>query len=105
MDDVEIVTYDPRWPALLYEEAKRLGATFDPPLIVGLEHFGSTSVRDSAAKPIMDILIASDHWRTRKPALSKPFDILTTSTGPTIRSRNKCSLLKACRPLDQAPSP
>jgi GrpB-like predicted nucleotidyltransferase (UPF0157 family) len=56
MDEVEIVNYDPRWPLLFDEEAKRLRAVLDPSLIVGLEHFGSTAVPDLSAKP--DILIA-----------------------------------------------
>jgi len=29
MDEVEIVNYDPRWPSLFDEEAKRLRATLD----------------------------------------------------------------------------
>ena len=39
MDEVEIVDYDPRWPLLFNEEARRLRAILDPSLIVGLEHF------------------------------------------------------------------
>jgi GrpB-like predicted nucleotidyltransferase (UPF0157 family) len=58
MDEVEIVEYDPRWPGLFDEEAKRLRAALDPSLIVGLEHFGSTSIPGLPAKPIIDILIA-----------------------------------------------
>src|ERR1700755_1152703 len=58
MDEVEIVDYDPRWPVLFDEEAKRLRAVLDPSLILGLEHFGSTAIRGLSAKPIMDILIA-----------------------------------------------
>jgi GrpB-like predicted nucleotidyltransferase (UPF0157 family) len=58
MDEVEIVDYDPRWPALFDQEARRLRATLDPSLIVGLEHFGSTAVPGLSAKPIIDILIA-----------------------------------------------
>jgi GrpB-like predicted nucleotidyltransferase (UPF0157 family) len=58
MDEVEIVDYDPRWPALFDEEAKRLRTALDPSLIVGLEHFGSTAVPNLSAKPIIDILIA-----------------------------------------------
>lgn len=58
MDEVEIVAYDQRWPALFGEEAKRLRATLDPSLIVGLEHFGSTAIPGLSAKPIIDILIA-----------------------------------------------
>jgi GrpB-like predicted nucleotidyltransferase (UPF0157 family) len=58
MDEVEIANYDPRWPILFDEEAKRLRATLDPSLILGLEHFGSTAVPELSAKPIIDILIA-----------------------------------------------
>jgi GrpB-like predicted nucleotidyltransferase (UPF0157 family) len=58
MDEVEIVDYDPRWPLMFDEEAKRLRAVLDPSLIVGLEHFGSTAVAGLSAKPIIDILIA-----------------------------------------------
>ena len=58
MDEVEIVNYDPRWPTLFDEEAKRLRATLDPSLIMGLEHFGSTAVPGLSAKPVIDILIA-----------------------------------------------
>jgi GrpB-like predicted nucleotidyltransferase (UPF0157 family) len=58
MDEVEVVNYDPRWPTLFDEEAKRLRAALDPSLISGLEHFGSTAVPGLSAKPIIDILIA-----------------------------------------------
>jgi GrpB-like predicted nucleotidyltransferase (UPF0157 family) len=58
MDEVELVNYDPRWPVLFDEEAKRLRAALDPSLILGLEHFGSTAVPGLSAKPIIDILIA-----------------------------------------------
>jgi GrpB-like predicted nucleotidyltransferase (UPF0157 family) len=58
MDAVEIVDYDPRWPLLFEEEAKRLRSVLDPSQIIGLEHFGSTAIPGLAAKPIIDILIA-----------------------------------------------
>jgi GrpB-like predicted nucleotidyltransferase (UPF0157 family) len=58
MDEIEIVDYDPRWPALFDEEAKRLRAAVDPSLIAGMEHFGSTAVPGLCAKPVVDILIA-----------------------------------------------
>ena len=58
MDEVEIVEYDPRWPLLFEEEAKRLRSVLDPSQIIGLEHFGSTAIPGLAAKPIIDILIA-----------------------------------------------
>ena len=57
MDEVELVDYDPRWPALFDQEARRLRSVLDPSLIIGLEHFGSTSIPGLLAKPIIDILI------------------------------------------------
>jgi GrpB-like predicted nucleotidyltransferase (UPF0157 family) len=58
MDEVEIVEYDPRWPLLFEEEAKRLWAVLDPSQIMAIEHFGSTAIPGLSAKPIIDILIA-----------------------------------------------
>jgi len=58
VDEIEIVEYDPRWPAMFAEEAERLRGALDPALVIGLEHFGSTAVPGLAAKPIIDILIA-----------------------------------------------
>jgi GrpB-like predicted nucleotidyltransferase (UPF0157 family) len=58
VDEIEIVEYAPRWPALFAEEAARLRAVLNPDLVVGLEHFGSTAILGMAAKPIIDILIA-----------------------------------------------
>jgi GrpB-like predicted nucleotidyltransferase (UPF0157 family) len=58
MDEVEIVEYDPRWPLLFEEEAKRLRAVLDPSQIMAIEHFGSTAIPGLSAKPIIDILIA-----------------------------------------------
>jgi GrpB-like predicted nucleotidyltransferase (UPF0157 family) len=58
MDEVELVDYDPRWPGMFDQEAKRLRAVLNPSLIVGLEHFGSTAIPGLSAKPIIDILIA-----------------------------------------------
>jgi GrpB-like predicted nucleotidyltransferase (UPF0157 family) len=54
---IEIVDYDPNWPALFEEEAAHLRAVLDQGLIAGLEHYGSTSIPGLAAKPIIDILI------------------------------------------------
>jgi GrpB-like predicted nucleotidyltransferase (UPF0157 family) len=58
MDDIEIVAYDPQWPAQFEDEAVRLRSTLRSEPIEGLEHFGSTAIPHLAAKPIIDILIA-----------------------------------------------
>jgi GrpB-like predicted nucleotidyltransferase (UPF0157 family) len=72
MDEIEIVGYDPRWPALFDDEAKRLRATLDPSLIVGLEHFGSTSIPGLSAKPVIDILIAVRSLAEAQAGFVKP---------------------------------
>ncbi len=55
MEPIEIVEYDPSWPAQFAEIAGRVRAAFadGPPITV--EHIGSTSVAGLAAKPIIDI--------------------------------------------------
>jgi GrpB-like predicted nucleotidyltransferase (UPF0157 family) len=52
---VRIVPYDPEWPALFDAESRRLQLALAPLLIV-LEHTGSTAVPGLAAKPVLDIL-------------------------------------------------
>lgn len=56
-EEVAIVPYDPRWPALFAEECRHLRACLPPDLIRRIEHFGSTAVPGLAAKPIVDMLI------------------------------------------------
>jgi GrpB-like predicted nucleotidyltransferase (UPF0157 family) len=50
---------DPRWPALFEAEARRLRAALGERAI-RVEHVGSTSVVDLAAKPIIDVLLVVD---------------------------------------------
>lgn len=76
MDEIEIVEYDPRWPALFAEEAVRLRAALDPDLVVGLEHFGSTAIPGMAAKPIIDILIAVRSLAEARATFIEPLEEL-----------------------------
>lgn len=52
---VEIVPYDPAWPARFEEEAALLRRVFGNQL-VAIHHIGSTSIPGMAAKPIIDML-------------------------------------------------
>jgi GrpB-like predicted nucleotidyltransferase (UPF0157 family) len=71
-DRVELVDYDPHWPALFEAEAIRIRAALSRILPFQLEHFGSTTIPGLAAKPIIDImLIATEqsYWtRLIEPA-------------------------------------
>lgn len=51
---IEVVDYDPRWPALFAAEAARLGDVLSG-VALSIQHVGSTSVPGLAAKPIIDI--------------------------------------------------
>lgn len=52
---VEVVPYDPRWPALFEAEARRLRDALGAN-VVEIHHVGSTAVPGLAAKPVLDIL-------------------------------------------------
>jgi GrpB-like predicted nucleotidyltransferase (UPF0157 family) len=57
---VEIHDYDPTWPAMYAREQARIGAALGARALA-IEHIGSTSVPDLAAKPRIDIdLIVAD---------------------------------------------
>lgn len=68
---VELVEYDPAWPAQYERERARIvGALGDT--VVRIEHTGSTSVPGLAAKPIIDITLivpASSNEAAYVPAL------------------------------------
>jgi len=58
MDEIRIVPYDPRWPAMYRAEAERVQSVLPPGLVCAVEHFGSTAIPGLVAKPIIDILVA-----------------------------------------------
>jgi GrpB-like predicted nucleotidyltransferase (UPF0157 family) len=53
---IEVVPYDPAWPARFEEERRRLEDVLGPWLEGGIHHVGSTAVPGLAAKPVIDIL-------------------------------------------------
>lgn len=53
---VRLCDYDPRWPAHYETLAARIRRALGD-AVVALEHVGSTSVPDLAAKPIIDVLL------------------------------------------------
>lgn len=55
-DPIEVVDYDPAWPAAFEAERARLRIVFGG-LAAAIEHVGSTAVRGLAAKPVIDILV------------------------------------------------
>jgi GrpB-like predicted nucleotidyltransferase (UPF0157 family)/predicted ester cyclase len=53
---LEIVAYDPSWPARFETERARIASAIGD-LALRIEHIGSTSIPGLAAKPIIDILV------------------------------------------------
>ena len=54
---VHLADYDPAWPALYRREAARIRSILGDRVRL-IEHVGSTSVPELAAKPILDIVLA-----------------------------------------------
>ena len=54
---LEVVAYDPGWPAAFDAEAVRLRAALGP-LVMRIDHHGSTSIPGLGAKPIIDIQVS-----------------------------------------------
>jgi GrpB-like predicted nucleotidyltransferase (UPF0157 family) len=53
---IAVVDYDPAWPAMFARERDAVQAALGP-LVVAVEHMGSTAVPGLAAKPIIDLLV------------------------------------------------
>jgi GrpB-like predicted nucleotidyltransferase (UPF0157 family) len=53
---VVLANWTPQWTTLFNQEAERLRVALGP-LALAIEHYGSTSVPDLRAKPILDILV------------------------------------------------
>lgn len=54
---LEVVAYDPRWPAEFQAEAERIRAVLGE-MALRIDHNGSTSVPGLAAKPVIDIQVS-----------------------------------------------
>jgi len=54
---LDVVAYDPRWPAAFAAESERLRAALGS-VALRIDHHGSTAVPGLAAKPIIDIQIS-----------------------------------------------
>ena len=56
-EPVQIVAYDPSWPASFERERAELQAAIGGYVVAGIHHAGSTAVPGLDAKPIIDILV------------------------------------------------
>jgi len=56
-EEISIVPYDPDWPRMFRNELMFLRSILPSEIIGRIEHFGSTAIPGSAAKPIIDVLV------------------------------------------------
>lgn len=56
-EPIEVVPYDPDWPASFEREKHRLLEIVPPGIVRRIEHFGSTAVEGLSAKPVIDMLV------------------------------------------------
>ena len=82
-DPIQVVPYDPSWPATYAGWESRLAAALDPAPVT-IDHIGSTSVPGLAAKPIVDILVG-----VADPANESSYVPAIESTGLILRSREQ----------------
>ena len=60
-EPIKVVDYDPRWPDWYAADAEELSRALGTRRRE-VQHFGSTAVPGTAAKPIIDILVAPVDW-------------------------------------------
>ena len=72
---VEIVQYDPAWPARFEQEATMLRRGLAPWLVGPIEHIGSTAVPGLAAKPVIDIMAGVLTLEASRPAIVAANDL------------------------------
>lgn len=73
-DDIEIVDYNPNWPAAFRLERERLYDALTGENILELFHFGSTAIKGMPAKPSIDILLVVPDLNAAKVALPEKLD-------------------------------
>jgi len=67
---IEIVPYDPSWPALFEREREALMDAIGAWLVGPVEHIGSTAIPGLAAKPVIDIIAGVATLEGSRPALA-----------------------------------
>ena len=82
LDPIEIVPYDPEWPARFEAWRVKLAAALGP-TARRIDHFGSTSIPGLPAKPVIDIQVRVDDM-TREDLYVPQIEAL----GVQLRSRD-----------------
>lgn len=85
---IEIVEYDPRWPLNFARLRDALTAALGA-LAVAVEHVGSTSVPDLAAKPVIDLdIVRTEETKTAREHFLLPRGLVPECRYLPITSKN-----------------
>lgn len=100
MDQIDIVAYDPRWPAMFAAEAERVRAALAATEveIVAIAHFGSTAVPGLAAKPIIDIAVAVRSLATARVQSVAPLERIDYAYWADNPKRDRLFFVKGLPP-------
>lgn len=71
IEPVVIMPYDPTWKSSFEKESQCIEQAFEKSRLKKIEHFGSTSVKGMAAKPIVDILVGLDEFKLDADEIEK----------------------------------
>jgi GrpB-like predicted nucleotidyltransferase (UPF0157 family) len=66
---IVVSDYNPAWPAMFEQERKSLQEVIGP-VVLTIEHMGSTAVPGLAAKPIIDLLAGVRSLTEAAPSVS-----------------------------------
>jgi len=73
-DEIDLVDHDPSWSQQFAEMADWLRDQFSTDIALRIEHYGSTSIPDIPAKPVVDILVEIPSFAIAKPHVIPCFD-------------------------------
>jgi GrpB-like predicted nucleotidyltransferase (UPF0157 family) len=72
---ISVSDYDPAWPEMFEQERANLQSALGP-LILTIEHMGSTAVPGLAAKPIIDLLVGVRNLAEARSRCIEPLETL-----------------------------
>ena len=82
---IAILDYDPAWPGMFEQERANLQSVLGP-LVLAIEHMGSTAVPGLAAKPIIDLLVGVHDLTDARSLCVKPLEALGYTYMPQYES-------------------
>ncbi len=87
---IVVLDYDPAWPATFEQERTSLHTALGP-LVLTIEHIGSTAVPGLAAKPIIDLQLSVRSLAEARSSCVEPLQALGYAYMPQYEARFQAS--------------